>query len=212
MDNAPQSTENTASFTILLASLWIGSLVIIGLLGFFIGSQSKTSQPEATQNVLSSVNSVATPTTSAQPTPSTVVTPPCAKYGLAQKWEYLTTYTIKEGDSLQEIVTNELRDSSRLNEVMQLNGANQLVVGSTLYLPPPTINKSTGNIKLVHGKLTQKNAGYWHVSFNENNDGLGILIPTFWFGEVSDKESYQVGDCVSVLLDDGFKVFSVSRQ
>jgi hypothetical protein len=52
----------------------------------------------------------------------------------------------------------------------------------------------------------------WHVSFNSDKEGIGILIPSYWFEAITNKDDYKVGDCLTVLFDDGFKVFSVSKQ
>jgi hypothetical protein len=136
----------------------------------------------------------------------------CSKNGPAQKWDYLVPYVVKDGDTLQSIATTQLNDANRVNEILQLNGQGPYVVGSTIYLPPSSITKSSGNIKEVFGMLVKKDSSYWQLSYSSDPKGLGILIPSFWFNDISNAESYGVGDCITVLFDDGNKVFSVASQ
>lgn len=207
------STNNSSNSKILVGILWIASLLATAFIGFTFGQKEKLTVKPAPQNVLTSLNQVGdTPIPTQQITPSIIPNTVCAKSGFAQKWEYLTSYTVKEGDSLQDIVTTELNDSTRLNEVLQINGVGPLVVGSTLYLPPKLITKSAGKLKQIYGRLVVKDKDSWQLSFNGEKDGQRIIIPTFWFEEIADKESFIVGECLTVLLDDGFKVFSVAKQ
>lgn len=223
MENTDTQTSENSSKSILVG-MWIVSVFAIFGVGYIFGQATKTSQNQNTQKVMG-VESLpqSTPTTEIEPT---IITPTinlkptekidlkssCTKSGFAQKWEYLISYTIKEGDSLQSIAENEMGDSGRTNEILQLNGVGPLVVGSTLYLPPKNITKSNGKIRLLYGKLVLKNASNWQLSFNDDKEGQGILIPTFWFADILGKDSYKLGDCLEVLLDDGFKVFSVKMQ
>lgn len=136
----------------------------------------------------------------------------CTKYGFAQKWEYLTPYIIKENESLPIIAKEQLKDETRLNEITKINGFGPFVVGSTLYLPPSSITKSSGNLKQVYGKLYEKDSTSWHLILSTDPKGQGILIPTYLFEKVPNKDSYKVGDCLKVFLDDGFEIYSVSLQ
>lgn len=136
----------------------------------------------------------------------------CPKTGFAQKWEYLTAYTVKQNDTLESIATDQLKDASRVNELLKINGVGPYVVGSTLYLPPPSITKSSGNIQQVYGKLVERNDTSWHVSFTADKTGQGILIPSFLFNSVPNKDSVKMGDCVSVLFDNGYKIYNLSLQ
>jgi hypothetical protein len=136
----------------------------------------------------------------------------CKKAGFAQKWEYLTPYIVKQNDTFQDIATSELHDATRVNEITQINGVNPVVVGSTLYLPPPSVAKSSGNLREVYGKLSDKNSVSWHINFSVDPKGQGILIPSFWFEGLADTSSYKIGDCVKVFFDDGYKVYSLSLQ
>lgn len=203
--------------------LWIFSLLLVGFFSFKVGKGSKEDVKPADKVLGALQNVEAAPTAPPQPTsevplPTQLMvatptdTPACQKSGLAQKWEYLTAYIVKEGDSLQSIATAELGDAGRTNEILQLNGVGPYISGSTLYLPPKSITKSNGKIQLVRGKLIEKNASSWQLSFNDDKKGQGLLIPTFWFADIQNKDNYKVGDCVSILFDEGFKVFSVNLQ
>jgi hypothetical protein len=208
----PSDASDSAGAKAAIGVLWILSLVIVGFIGYSFGQRGKTSPQITSTNVLGS--DITQPPVVASPTPNDIPisTPPCAKSGYAQKWEFLRTYVIKEGDSLPTIAENEMHDRNRVNEILKINGVGPLVVGATLYLPPENITKSSGNLKQVSGKLTEKNASIWHLNFNENEKGMGILIPGYWFEKVAGTDSYVVGDCLTVLLDDGNTVYSVSRQ
>lgn len=213
MEQEKSSSESYAAQT-LIGVLWMGSLIVVAFVSYFFGQASRPITESNDQTVLSAQNSL---TSTPIPSPKVEVVPTstpkaCSKTGLSQKWEYLRSYVIKEGDSLQSIVASELGDPTRLSEVVQLNGAGQLLVGSTLYLPPATITKSSGNLRQVNGRLIEKNDSIWHVSFNADKNGQGLLIPTFWFESLTNKGLYAVGDCVTVLFDEGYKVFSVSLQ
>ena len=227
MDDNVQGKHDQFGTKMFLSSLWVVSLIFVGFIGFAWGQGSKTTDtkkvlmantsqvpvtvapsPQITPNSFSNNIPGAGVNT---PTP-TVDTTPCGKTGFAQKWEYLTAYVIKENDSIQNIAKEQLKDESRVNEILQINGVGQLVVGSTLYLPPPTITKSSGNIKQVYGKLVEKNNTSWHISFSSDPKGQGILMPSFLFEGIGNRDTYKIGDCIKVFFDDGFKVYSVSLQ
>jgi LysM repeat protein len=232
-----QNIDNQASFDYLhskvfLGFVWLISLLIAGYLGFAYGKDYMSVQPSNDKKVLMASTNQISPIIIASPAPqiksavegndlpssdsnnipSAVSTITCARSGFAQKWEYLTAYTIKAGDTIQSIASDQLNDASRVNEILQINGVGPLVIGSTLYLPPPMITKSSGNIKEVYGKLVDKAASYWHISFSANSSGLGVLIPSYWFVGMANIDSYQVGDCLKVLYDDGDKVYTISLQ
>lgn len=220
----------------LLSILWICSIFISGFIGFIYGRSNQNSQTGAEKNTLAvSINQITntpTPTSISIPIPipspsaksitptvaptviptNTVKSDSCSKTGFAQKWEYLTAYIIKQNDTLQGIATLQLNDSTRVNEILQINGVGPLIADSTLYLPPSTVSKSSGNLKKVYGKLVEKNSASWRINFSNDTNGQGILIPSFWFQGITNIDSYKIGDCIEVFLDDGYKVFSVSLQ
>jgi hypothetical protein len=228
MNGDKNSSSLDAKF--LLGTLWVISLLIVGYLGFIYGKgssaqQSKTTQEktvlQATNQALniqtptpseSSLEKNALPVSTENVTPTAVIENTCSKNGFAQKWEYLTSYTIKGGDSLQSIAADQLKDATRADEILKINGVGSLVVGSTLYLPPSSITKSSGNIKQVYGKLVEKNSVSWHLSFTAGTTGQGILIPAYLFDSVPNVSTYKIGDCLSILLDDGYKIYSLTLQ
>ncbi len=230
-ENTKESAQSSGSANYWIASFWIISLFLVGILSYNYGKGAVDTQPKTAEKVLgaeanqestlkapvanteSTIVSVApeSQTTSSEQ-PVAIDSKVCGKTGLAQKWEYLTPYTVKQSESLQSIATDQLKDSSRVNELLQLNGVGPLVVGSTIYLPPSNITKSSGNIRLINGKLVEKNDSSWHISFTSDKSGQGLLIPAYLFQTVSNASSFTIGSCISVLLDDGYKVYSVELQ
>ncbi len=220
------SKPSELSIKVFIGLLWVFSVIISGIIGFSYGQGSKSDDPT---NVLSAnispIPVTAAPSPQITPTPTsnsilgvvsdtptpTVNPISCSKTGFAQKWEYLTAYEVKQGDTIQNIAKEQLKDETRVNEILQINGVG-LVIGSTLYLPPPSITKSSGNIKQVYGKLLEKNNTSWHIGFSNDPKGQGILIPSFWFEGISNKDSYKTGDCLKVFFDEGFKVYTVALQ
>jgi hypothetical protein len=216
----------------LFGLCWVVSLIIALIIGFAWGNGSKTASstevltantsevpvtqtpspqvvPSTSNNNLGSMNS--TPTPILTPTPTTTNASTCSKTGYAQKWDYLTSYVIQEGDTVQDIAKEQLKDETRVNEILKINGVG-LIVGATLYLPPPTITKSSGNLKQVYGKLMEKNKTSWHIGFSNDTKGQGILIPSFWFESIPNKDTYKIGDCIKVFFDEGFIVYSIALQ
>jgi len=232
MNETPNTSSQTSSTSkILLTSFWIASILLTGFLAYGYGKGSVKTQTNANEKVLSAqsiqsggvqgpitgsdntaAQSPSLPASDSTVSSAPVNTTSCAKTGFAQKWEYLTPYVLKQGDSLQSIATDQLKDSSRVNELLQLNGVGPLVAGSTLYLPPASITKSSGKLQQVYGKLVEKTDASWHISFTSDKKGQGILIPSFLFQTVANKDTIQIGSCVTVFLDDGYKVYSLSLQ
>jgi hypothetical protein len=218
--------ESEVTRKVAIGLLWIVSLIICLVVGYAWGSASKSVLAGDTLTLNStspSVSPTATPVLSA-PTnvPSTIfpttVSPTlpvnsvaCNKTGYAQKWEYLTPYVVKQGDSVENIANEQLHDETRVNEILQINGVG-LVVGETIYLPPSNISKSSGNLKQVYGKLLEQNNTSWHIGFSSDPKGQGILIPSFWFEKLANKDTFKIGDCIKVFFDDGYTVYSVALQ
>jgi hypothetical protein len=205
-------------------------IFVAGFFGYIYFQGHFTNQSNANKPVLSAstnqITPIATPNPNPQGTTAIANTTPassnqtapaqttkaCLKNGPAQKWEYLVPYVVKDGDTLQSIATTQLNDANRVNEIIQLNGQGPYVVGSTLYLPPSSITKSSGNIKEIYGMLISKDSSYWHISYSSDPKGLGVVIPSFWFDGLANESSFNTGDCITVLFDDGNKVFSVALQ
>lgn len=230
--NSPQENTEYSTGKQLMVGVAVTLFIFVaGFFGYFFTKGHFSNQSGQNKTVLSASTGQITPIdtpnpssqTAAQTTSATSPTPDqsapaqntnktCIKNGPAQKWEYLTPYVVKDGDTLQSIATAQLNDANRVNEIIQLNGQGPYVVGSTLYLPPSTITKSSGNIKQVYGMLVSKDSSYWHISYSSDPKGLGIVIPSFWFNSISNASTFNSGDCISVLFDDGNTVFSVALQ
>lgn len=120
----------------------------------------------------------------------------CNKYGVLPKIEGLSTYTVKQGDSLLSIAKSQLGNPSRANELARLNNDTYpglsvsnpfLEVGWILALPPQK-NTLLGSLNVVAGEIVVYSSG----------NGWGI----FWPGSGLDKlnsnipEGYKNGTCV----------------
>lgn len=228
METATHSQPRTKLF--LISGMWFMSLLVVGFVGYFIGEKGL---PEKSVLNAKAVHPSPTPIPTANPqnaldttyynlSSDTITQGPqkeetsentvCKKTGFAQKWEYLTAYEVEENDTLQSIAKKQLNDEGRVNEILQVNGVGPLVVGYTLYLPPPNVPKSSGNLKQVYGKLLKKSQASWHIGFSSDPDGQGILIPAFLFENIADRDDYMSGDCLKIFFDDGYTVYSVARQ
>src|SRR5579863_6174783 len=126
--------------------------VVAGIFGYYYFTGHTTNQSANNKSVLQASTNDITPvqtvapneqnTTAANTTAGTNAQSPtqtspaqtaakaCTKNGPAQKWEYLTPYVVKDGDTLQSIATTQLNDANRVNEIMQINGQGPYVVGS----------------------------------------------------------------------------------
>lgn len=237
-ESVESSSQASANLKLLIGFLWVFSIIFTGFVGYGFGKESVGKQTESqakvlnaqTNQIASVQDSITTPVpiaveekteTATAPTiapigpassSSTTTESVCSKTGFAQKWEYLKPYVLKPNDSLQSIARDELKDETRVNELMQLNGVGPFVVGATVYLPPSSITKSSGKIKQIYGKLVEKNDSSWHISFTGDKSGQGILISSFLFQGVPNTTTTKVGDCLTVLLDDGYKIYSLALQ
>jgi hypothetical protein len=81
-----------------------------------------------------------------------------------------------------------------------------------LYLPPDFIKNSSGHIAQISGKIVQKDEGSWQLSYGGGEKGPGLWMPRFWFKDLPDKDSYKLGDCVTILFDNGVKVYKVTKN
>ena len=210
-DNNSSSTANIVAFS------WLVSLVIVAAIAYFVGRSS-----------VASSDSQQFASLSPSPTGSGITPPPqqqvaantnpslndiCQKSGPSQKKDYLVPYLLKEGDSFATIAEKELGDSTRVSELTALNDdQKQLVVGSTIYLPPDNIKQSSGHIAEISGKIVKKDNASWQISYGGGEKGPGVLMPGFWFKDVADAASFQLGDCVTILIDNGVKAYSVKKS
>lgn len=208
-----QAEDNTSSTANIVAFLWLVSLVIVGFLAYFIGKGSAPSQQEALVTLSPTPPPVGGPTSSALPTIGADLESICDITGPSQKKDYLKSYILKEGDNFQSIAEKELSDPERVSELTTLNGDQKnLMVGSTIYLPPDEIKESSGNLAEVSGKLVKKDNASWQLAYGGGTQGPGIVIPGFWFKDLSNTTEFAIGDCITVFLDNGVKVFSVTKN
>ncbi len=208
-----ESSHEPSDSKSIFVLLWVISLIISGVVGYFIGRNGiSTQQTAGSAQITPTVAGISTQNIES-PTPSVDLTAICKKTGVSQKKDYLVSYTIKPNDSISSIAKEQLGDSSRDKEIIKLNdGANGLTIGSTLYLPPPSIKESAGNISEVSGMIVGKDNGNWHISFGGGTSGPGIFLPTYWFQDIVDKDAYQTGDCVTILFDNGVRVFTITKN
>lgn len=204
---------------VYIGVIWFFFIILVGFFCYNVGKNSQTSSFSASQAVLSPTpaKTVAQSENPGKneyvPTPHVDLNGICQKAGVAQKSEYLVPYTIQNGDTISKIAETQLKDSSRVNELTKLNeDAVGLSAGSTLYLPPENIKKSSGNLALVSGMIIKKDNAVWQLSYGGGEKGLGLAIPGYYFNEVSNKDNFQAGDCVTVLLDNGVKVYTITKQ
>ncbi len=208
---------STSQSKVLWVFLWVISLLLVGGVSYGIGSARPQAQVTPTTNQggitpLPTSPQVAVVVTN-EPSPTVSLTGFCDKSGPSQKKEYLKTYILKEGDSFQKIAENELHDGTRVSEITALNDDQpKLTVGSTIYLPPDSIKQSGGHIFETSGKIVKKDETSWQLSYGGGEKGMGIVFPGFWFKDLSDAVNYKLGDCVTILFDNGVKVYSIKKN
>lgn len=212
---SPSSSGSNGSKGLLIF-LWVVSLALVSGFSFMVGKNT----PDST---LLSMSQVPTPANSGEAQAQTEATPPvpsvdlngiCKKSGASQKSEYLRPYTVQAGDSLQSIAEKELGDATRIDELTKLNAeaAGLTTVGSTLYLPPEGMEKTSGNLFQASGMIVRLDNSVWQISYGGGVKGLGIAIPTYYFSEVTNKNDFAVGDCVVVFMDNGVQVYKITKQ
>lgn len=201
---------------ILWIFLWAISLLFVGGVAYAVGSSRPTPIAQKTQE-----ETITPLPTSPQeqamvtiiPSPTVTLTGFCDKSGPSQKKDYLKSYILKGGDSFQKIAENELHDPTRVSELTALNEDQQkLTVGSTIFLPPDSIKQSGGHIFETSGKIVKKDEASWQLSYGGGEKGMGIVFPGFWFKDLTDAASFKLGDCVTILFDNGVKVYSVKKN
>lgn len=203
-----QETNSSVAST----SLWLLAILLTGIVCFFLGRNTVAQKPQEIdqpqKNVLSD-NTLPT----AIPTPQIDLTTACEKTGASEKKEYLKSYILKEGDTINSIAKNELGDTTRNTEILTLNdNISKMTVGSILYLPPDNIKSSSGHIAQVSGRIIKMDEGSWQLSYGGVEKGPGLWMPGFWFKDLAHKNNYHIGDCVTVLFDNGVKVYSVTKN
>lgn len=202
---------------IVVGILWLASLVIVGFVSYLVGmngsSKNVTVQTVVTPTVQPTIEAIIS---TAEPTVAATdvdLDGTCDITGPSQKKDYLVTYILKEGDSLPIIAERELGDKTRTSEIIQLNdNAPPMTVGGTIYLPPKDIKESSGHIFQTSGKIVKKDTVSWQLSYGGGVKGTGIVFPGYWFKNIPNQDTYKLGDCVTVLFDNGVKVYSVKKN
>jgi hypothetical protein len=119
---------------------------------------------------------------------------------------------LKNGDSFQSIAEKELGDATRVSELTTLNeDQKNLTVGSTIYLPPNDIKSSSGHIYEISGKIVKEDNATWQLTYGGGEKGPGLIIPAFYLKDIPELDSFHVGDCVTVLIDNGVKAYSMRK-
>lgn len=146
-------------------------------------------------------------------------------YGFLSKNEFLQTYTVKKGDTLISVAENQMGNSGRVDELIELNKEKYphlsitngfLEIGFPLYLPPRGINSSSGDLVAINGKLVTQDANNWTVAVEKNN---GMLTYNIYPSEITNfdskiKDDYEPGDCLTAILDSkqGNKAYIINSQ
>lgn len=182
-----------------------------GIICFFVGKNFNPPAPIADnpqKNVLTD-NTLPTQI----PTPPVDLTTACSKTGVAEKKEYLKSYILKKGDTINSIAKKVLGDVTRNTEILTLNDdLSKLTVGSILYLPPDGISSSSGHITQVSGRIIKKDEASWQISYGGGEKGPGLWMPGFWFKDLPTVNDFKLGDCVTILFDNGVRVYSVTKN
>lgn len=208
--------EKDSGINIVPSLIWIIVLLCVSVVSFIIGRSSvmPTTQTTQTAQVQPTTEQITNPPSSPiSPTVAADLEGTCDITGPSQKKEYLKTYILKEGDSLALIAERELGDKTRTSEIIQLNdNSPPMTVGGTLYLPPDDIPQSSGKIFQTSGKIIKKDTVSWQLSYGGGAKGTGIVFPGYWFKDLPQMDEFQLGDCVTILFDNGVKVYSVKKS
>lgn len=213
------SSDNDSGFgsKLLWILVWLATLAIVAAISYGIGKGGSNLSLKPSPVPTTSLQEIPTapplsltPTHIVSPAPEIAI---CDKTGPSQKKDYLVTYYMKEGDSVTSVAEKELGDARRTTEIIALNeGGPALAVGSALYLPPSDIKQSSGHISEVSGKIVRKDdTTSWQLAYGAGVDGPGIAIPGFWFKNIITTQ-YKIGDCVTILFDNGVKVYSIKKS
>lgn len=187
-------------------------MIISGVVGYFIGINQRTHANVRQQNNSYSKPSINSQNMSGQQAST------CAKQGIQSRDDYLPVYIVQSGDSLLSIAKFQLKDGSRVSELITLNSDRYpelslknpfLEKGWKLYLPPQSVGVTNGYISMISGNVAvfPENKNLWGVTYI---GGQGGTFPS----EALTKDNLKQGDCVTVLYQGGkdLKLFSVARQ
>lgn len=198
---------------IILITVIVGSLLLLSA-GYLLGKKDNTLPNQPPVN-----NSSFTTNNIPGPTPTSPPGQKCKEYKQLSDDELYTKYTVRSGDSVLAVARNQLGDSSRYGEIIQLNkdrypyieNSSFLEIGMTLYLPDK--HASAGNYLIggVSGKIANITNEYFGVT-NEKATGTTYIYqgrsPQF-----ASNFAFKVGDCVTVKYFTGEQIpYSVVLQ
>jgi len=148
----------------------------------------------------------------------------CNSYGRVPDAFYLNSYTVKPGDTLLSISENELGQSSRIDELIQLNKQNYptlsfenptIETGWVFKIPPKFFPKSTGYIVGTSGRITEINDK--SITINMRGDQKVEEISYKVSGtRYLSRTDFNADDCVYIIKDAsnrvGTGILAVSPQ
>lgn len=148
----------------------------------------------------------------------------CGYYGILDQDFYLNKYVVQKGDTLLTIAQNQLNDSSRVDELIELNKQlyptlsirnPYIEVGWGLKIPPQYFSKSSGMLEGVGGQITEQNDK--SITINLKKDSIvkqiSYLTPSTKYLSVS---SFKMGDCIYIVKDNSARaeagILAISPQ
>jgi len=153
----------------------------------------------------------------------------CSQYGISKdKNKLYKAYTVKKGDTLLSIATNQLKDSSRVGDLIYINRIQYpglsfenpfIEVGWLLYLPPDYLKQiqllgdAPQLLYEVSGPIVEVNSDGWSINLDNYNTKYPLKFNKDTQFISKDKVNYKIGDCVVVVMQEqDQKVFTVSPQ
>lgn len=139
---------------------------------------------------------------------------PCIVQERGQPTNGYRTYIVRKGDTLLSIARDQLNDTSRVNEIINLNSGIYpqlslqnpfLEVGWKLYLTPSNFPRTSGRVTEEKGKIIDMNSTNWYIMVSTRPasppyDSFTITDITFIN---KPRQLYRIGDCVNIFVDEG---------
>lgn len=179
----------------------VGLLIFLPILSFYLGMQYVIQIVARTP--LASVQAAA-PRSTEYSEESTK----CMKYGQSLPEEFLVPYVATKGETMMDIAKSQLRDSSRVYELINLNKkaypeitADEPFVeeGWIVYLPDPKWPVSSGNISELSAEVTNISAdNTWSLRGPKFASNAKLTSRTLY-----PIEEVKVGDCVTIIREIG---------
>ncbi|MCA9369424.1 hypothetical protein KC721_03930 [Candidatus Woesebacteria bacterium] len=190
----------------------IGLLIFLPILSFYLGMQFVIQTVVRTQ-------SISVQTTALKNTGYTKESTKCMKYGKSLPEEYLVPYVTSKGETMMDIAISQLRDSSRVYELINLNKETYPDIspeepfvedGWIVYLPDPRWPVSSGNISELSAEVTKIAADdTW--SLRGPNFATNARLTSRTLYPIEDVKE---GDCVTIIREIGVQgnMLSVELQ